>query len=333
MNPVNRFMIGQYGWLDIDKQQRDFRSGFYGVEACLFGREEDAEQLRLLADRQGFQLGVHFPLRQGNRKIRDALFLSQHAAARELAFQAVEEELQYLTAIRPEYVLFHYPKPVLLDTGSNWEEWRFADPSEWVWQSDYPREEFKQSTAMLFEWLESKGTAYRFIPVLEFDAVNSYMLEDGFLEDLLQQHDSLRLCLDLGRLHYQASLDRSFDPLAVLRKFAKYAHLIHLSNVQINENGIAHYHHPALPDLQPEDGWAPIEQYFQIVREENSTARILFEHRSDWITEQQLGQCYDWIERLLNNKQTGVSVVEIVCEPGANQADSDFGSSAEGQEG
>ncbi len=42
---MKNFMIGQYGGFDQAKYARDFKEGFYGIEACLFESEEDIQIL------------------------------------------------------------------------------------------------------------------------------------------------------------------------------------------------------------------------------------------------------------------------------------------------
>lgn len=49
---MNKFMIGMYGKYDYKKFNRDFREGFYGVEACLFEDEGDIESLSKEAERK-----------------------------------------------------------------------------------------------------------------------------------------------------------------------------------------------------------------------------------------------------------------------------------------
>ncbi len=68
---MNNFMIGMYGKYDYKKFDRDFRNGFYGLEACLFENERDIENLANEAKTNGFEFGVHFPLRAGTSKLRD----------------------------------------------------------------------------------------------------------------------------------------------------------------------------------------------------------------------------------------------------------------------
>ncbi|RXZ78815.1 sugar phosphate isomerase/epimerase [Paenibacillaceae bacterium] len=297
---MNRFMIGQYGAFDENKYIQDFKAGFYGVEACLMP-EDEIDKLLARSQADGFRIGVHFPLRAGVSKLRDALFLSKDRTVRMQAYDLVERELAFLAAMRPEYVLFHYPKPVILDDRVDWSEWRFADRSEYEFESSYSLDELNEMSEALFVWLSSKGDEYHFTPVLEFDALNLYVYEDSFLEQLLEQHNTIRLCLDTARLYLQERLDPFFDSKAVIRRYAKFAATIHLSNMQINENNrIIHSRYPVLPTQDPHEGWAPIEAYLQIIKQENKSAKIMFEHRSDLVNEDELWQCYQWVDGLLS---------------------------------
>ena len=51
----------------------------------------------------------------------------------------------------------------------------------------------------------------------------------------------------------------------------------------------------------PEEGWASIEDYIKIIKEENKDAKILFEHASHLISDEELQGCYDWIDELLKD--------------------------------
>lgn len=206
----------------------------------------------------------------------------------------------YLSDAPPDYLLFHYPKPVILDDRVNWEKWRFEDSTEYRFESDYSLEQLIERSEYLFQWLTEKSEQYHFVPILEFDALNKYIYETDFLEKLLCTYPKIRLCLDTGRLFTQEKIDPNLDAKKILRKYAKYADSIHLSNVQIKDNVVLHHHYPVLLDLDPNDGWAPIEQYLTIIKEENSNVKIVFEHRSDLISKEQLEQCYLWVNSLLN---------------------------------
>ncbi|MFS1512712.1 sugar phosphate isomerase/epimerase [Chengkuizengella sp. SCS-71B] len=297
---MNNFMIGQYGSFDYYKFNRDFKDVFFGIEACLFAQEKDTLNLIKESQEKGFQIGIHFPFRSENVKVRDALFLDQNKKTREDAYNWIENELEYLTSVNPAYVLFHYPKPVILDDRVDWSKWRFTNPSEFVYESNYSFEELKEYSEYLFEWLSQKSEQFNFTPVLEFDGINQYVYHNDFLVDLLEKYKNIKLCLDTGRLHLQDKLDPNFDATSTIKKYAKYAKLIHLWNVQVNEQ-VEHSHFPVLPELKPEDGWAPIEVYLRIIKQENKNVKILFEHRSDLISEEDLERCYSWVDDILNH--------------------------------
>ncbi|WP_342671074.1 hypothetical protein [Paenibacillus borealis] len=99
---MQQFMIGQYGGFDYSKFHKDFKAGFYGIEACSFKAEEDCRNLIAEAQKHQFHTGVHFPLRADATRLRDALFLSPDAQERAEAFEHIQEELDYMVPLRPE---------------------------------------------------------------------------------------------------------------------------------------------------------------------------------------------------------------------------------------
>ncbi|CAG7612570.1 hypothetical protein PAESOLCIP111_01547 [Paenibacillus solanacearum] len=298
---MNRFLIGQHGRFDESKYVRDFKPGFYGIEACLLENDQHVARLIEESAAQQFRVGIHYPLRAGRSKLRDALFMASADSVRRQAYDHIAGELDEMARLNPSYILFHYPKPVILDDRVDWTHWRFADPSEFVYESSYPLEEWEEKSEALFEWLTARGREYGFTPVLEFDALNHYVYATDLLERLLKKYPGIRLCLDTGRLFLQHKLDPFFDAAEVIRRYAVYADLIHLSNTRFTDRVETH-HYPVLPELDPGDGWAPIAQYLGIVRERNPHVNILFEHRSDAITSEQLERCYTWVDELLNAK-------------------------------
>jgi sugar phosphate isomerase/epimerase len=297
---MNKFMIGQYGRFDYNKYHRDYRQNFHGIEACLFEQEEDTQALLKEAEAHKFRIGIHFPLRAGQAKLRDALFMAQDNRVREEAFTYIERELEYLKKVKPDYVLFHYPKPVILDDRVDWKQWRFADPSEYAYESQFSYVEFMEKSERLFQWLTQKAEAFHFTPILEFDALNRYVYEADFLEQLLKKYSKIKLCLDTGRLYLQDKLDPYFDAKKVIRKYAKYAATVHLWNVRVHAEGLTGNHHPVLPDLSPAEGWAPIEAYLNLIKAANPDVKIMFEHRSDLVSDEQLEACYSWTDAVMN---------------------------------
>lgn len=296
---MKNFMIGMYGKYDDVKFNRDFRESFYGIEACLFENEGDIEKLTEITERKEIRVGIHFPLRAGISRLRDALFLSLDGNIRKNAYKYIQEELDYIKnkGIKPEYILFHYPKPVILKNDFNMDNWRFADKSEYVYEQDYPFSEFKKQSENLFSWLSEKSLEYNFIPVLEFDALNKYVFADDFLETLLEKYKRVKICLDTGRLHLQSKIDSDFNEKEVIKKYARYTEVVHLWNVKVSGN-LEDNHFPALPNLKIEDGWAPIEDYLRIIARENINVKVMFEHRSELISNEELEKCYSWISSI-----------------------------------
>lgn len=299
LEKMKNFMIGMYGKYDEAKFNRDFRENFYGIEACLLRNEEDVEKLIKSTERNGIRFGVHFPLRYGISRLRDQQFLSLDEDIRKNAYKYIEDELEYIRdkGMKPEYILFHYPKPVILKENFNMDNWRFADKSEYVYEKDYHFNEFKKYSEKLFSWLSEKSFQYNFIPVLAFDALNKYVFNDDFVETLLEKYKRVKICLDTGRLHLQNKIDSNFDEKEIIKKYAKYTEVVHLWNVKVSGN-LEYSHFPALPNLKVEDGWAPIEEYLKIIAKENPNVRVMFEHRSDLISDEELEKCYSWISKI-----------------------------------
>ncbi|MED1784100.1 sugar phosphate isomerase/epimerase [Brevibacillus fortis] len=304
---MKNFMIGQYGKFDPAKYVRDFKEGFYGIEACLFDSDEDILILQRESRARGFSIGVHFPLRAGQSVLRDALFMDADDQTRAEAYEWMERELAFMASLQPTYVLFHYPKPVILDDRVDWRTWRFYDSREYVWEHVLTEAEFQYRSEQLFAWLAEKGKELRFTPVLELDALNRYVYESVFLERLLLKYPTIKLCLDTGRLFLQEKIDPFFDARHVIQTYAKYAWSIHLKSMKVTPDTVEFVHFPALPECKPEEGWAPIEDYLTIIRKENSHVKIMFEHRSDQVTDEQLERCYRWVKQLLSEPQEPTS--------------------------
>lgn len=67
----------------------------------------------------------------------------------------------------------------------------------------------------------------------------------------------------------------------------------------MGQNFYEFVHYPVLPECKPDEGWAPIEDYLTIIRQENPHVKIMFEHRSEQVTDEQLESCYRWVKQLL----------------------------------
>ncbi|ADL53895.1 hypothetical protein [Clostridium cellulovorans] len=295
---MKNFMIGMHGGYDYTKFRRDFRREFYGVEVCLFGTEQDVDNLMQEAENKGFNYGIHFPLRGWMSKFRDPQFLSLDRQVSRNSYNIIEQELKYIKmkGLKPKYILFHFPKPVILRGDFDLSRWRFDDKSEYRYEDEYSFLQFKEYSEEIFKWLSEQGDKYGFMPILEFDALNKYICDDDYIDQLLEKYNKIKLCLDFGRIHLQKSIEKSFSDINVIRRFGKYTEEIHLSNIKVGEK-IEHPHYPVLPTLKENDGWAPIKEYLKVIREENPKVKVLFEHRSDLITDEELEICYQWINK------------------------------------
>lgn len=140
---------------------------------------------------------------------------------------------------------------------------------------------------------------YDFLPVLELDAITGYIYNTNILEELLEKFNRIKLCMDTARLHTQFITEDSFDPMEIIKRFSKYTEEIHLSTVKITDK-IEYVHYPAHPGLKPEEGWADIEAYLKAIFQLNPNVKVMFEHRSDLITDEELESCYSWVSGLFS---------------------------------
>ena len=295
---MNNFFIGMHGKYDFDKFNRDFKKEFYGLEICLF-KEKDIKHLIEESKKNNFKYGIHFPLRKDDNHLRDSSFLSLSENERLESYKRVEDELKYIknNKLNPQYILFHFPKPAIIHKDFDLTRWRFSDRSEYVYENEYPFEKFKQYSQELFKWISVKSRQYNFVPVLELDALNKYMLNDNFIDNLLETYDSVKLCLDIGRLHIQNMINDNFNAYSLVKRLAKYTFLVHLWNAKAGD--MKYYHYPPLKDLKKEDGFADIEMYLKLIKRENSNFKILFEHKSEVISDEELEECYEYIKTIV----------------------------------
>ncbi|WP_411349818.1 sugar phosphate isomerase/epimerase [Paenibacillus sp. WLX2291] len=301
----NQYMIGMYGSLDEFKFKRDYRDSFYGIEACLFENESDMDKLKQLADQYALKIGVHFPLRAGKYSFRDAPILAEHKELRDEAYRAIQQELDYLSAYQPVHVLFHYPKPVILDSHIDWSSWKFGDSSEYEYTNQTSITRIQRLSKEWFEWIQLQGERYHFVPVMELDAWSSWFWKDyRWFLNLLDTYSNIRICLDMQRLYLQQRIDPDFDVLNTIRKLAPYTYSIHLSNMQYSANReILNRHQPVLPEQTIAAGWAPIDDYLKTIFSLNSNVKIMFEHRSELISETDLERCYAYVRETIQAAQ------------------------------
>lgn len=292
---MKNLLIGMHGGFSYEKFNRDFKEGFCGIEACMFPDENSIETLATESRRRGFNIGIHFPLHAGTYKYRDPLFLSRDHDEAENAYAAFEKELSYASRLNADYVLAHFPKPAILDDKLDFKCWRFVNDNEWVKESEYPNETFIEKSMDMFERLSLLSNKYNIRIVLENDVLNKYIYESTFFLDMLDRYPNLKICLDTGRLHLLEEVDPHFSSIQFIQRMAKYTYIVHLWNVRVDTN-LAGGHYPALPHLKEIDGWADIDKYLSIIAGINKDVKILFEHRSELISDLELLECYSWVQ-------------------------------------
>jgi sugar phosphate isomerase/epimerase len=293
---MRRFMIGQFDRFDINRQNRDFRDYFFGIEVT---QMESLGELQILKDNimnRNLKIGIHFPLLNNQWRARDPQYISKDNRTYEESINYMESEFARAEEFNPDYILLHYPKPVILDDNVDWSSWRFSDDTEYYYESEISYKYFEERSRNFFGILSEQGKKYNFTPVLELDGLNKYVYETNLIEGLLDEYPNIKLCLDFGRIHLQDCMDDNFIGRDIVRKFGKYAHLVHLWNAKVGENG----HYPALKSLKVEDGWGDMERYFKVLNEVNDNYKVLFEHKSHLISDAELEECYQWIDELVN---------------------------------
>lgn len=293
---MKRFMIGQFDRFSVSKHNRDFRGYFFGIEV---NQIESIDELQILKDNiksRNLKVGIHFPLLKNQWRSRDPQYLSKDSMTYEESINYMENEFARAAELDPDYILLHYPKPVILDDNVDWSAWRFSDDTEYYYESEMPYEYFKERSRNFFSVLSEKACKYNFTPVLELDALNRYIYDTCLLENLLDEFRDIKICLDFGRIHLQACIDDNFNELSIVNKFGRYTHLVHLWNAKVGETA----HFPALESLRIEDGWGDMESYFKMLNKVNNDYKVLFEHKSHLTSEAELEECYQWVGRLCN---------------------------------
>lgn len=297
---MKRFMIGQFDRFDVNRQNRDFRDYFYGIEVNQMESISELEILKYNIRKRNLNIGIHFPLVKNQWRSRDPQYLSKDETTYIESISYMEKEFARAKELNPDYILLHYPKPVILDDRVDWSSWRFSDNTEYYYESDVSFKYFEDRSRSFFEILSGAGKKYGFTPILELDGLNKYLYETDLLEGLLNECTNIKLCLDFGRIHLQDCIDNNFNGLDIVRKYGKYTYLVHLWNSRIDRNG----HYPALKSLRVEDGWGDMEAYFKTLNEKNDKYKVLFEHQSQLISDVELEECYKWIAELVRREPT-----------------------------
>lgn len=290
------YFIGMHGRFDDEKYARDFIDDeFTGIEFCSFTNREEIAKITEVARKDKFKIGIHFPLDKSNYMYRDPLLIALNENERDTAFEAVEREIAYAKLIKSEYLLIHFPKPMPLDKKLDWDKCKFPTDRETIDESSYPYELFKMNCFNMFKKLSELSTRNHIQIVLEIEMLNKYLYKGTLLKELLEAYPNIKLCLDSARIHVLSMIDRKFNYKKFIKEMAEYTYLVHLSNIKVTDK-IENGHHPVLKRLKSSDGWSDIDTFLKIIASENKNMKILFEHRSDVITYEELIECYKWVK-------------------------------------
>jgi len=183
---MNNFLIGMYGKFDDLKYKRDFRPGFWGIEACMFPDEREVDKLVNISVKNGFNFGVHYPLVKKDTIYRDPFLLDLNTGEREKAWECFESEVLFVSCKGAAYILTHFPKPVLVNRSLDLNYWRFAGDREWMYADEYPSESLKENLGMMFKRLSDISERYDIQIFLENDAMSDVLTESGLLVELLR---------------------------------------------------------------------------------------------------------------------------------------------------
>lgn len=292
---MTEFLIGMHNYIDFSKYKRDYIStDFTGIEFCNFSSCEEIQEIADFTKKNNIKVGIHFPLNRNSYKYRDPHLLSLDEQERKIAMEALITEIKVARSINAEYILIHFPKPMILDKRLNWDKCNFTIADKPIDEEEYPVELFKKYTFELMYQLTQLSNESGIQIVLEIELLNKYLYEGEYLKELLNQFTNIKICLDSARLNVQSKIDSNFDCMKFVKEMVPYTYLIHLSNIKVNEI-IEHGHHPVLKRLDINSGWFDIDAFLSIISTTKKDIKILYEHKSNIISDKELSECYEWV--------------------------------------
>ncbi len=289
-----KYLIGIHGQFDQAKFERDWRPWFTGVEVSSLSSWAEVAKTVAFVKERGIEFGIHFPLVKGRYGELDPhpLISSFDLGVRSASLQAVRTALREAKDLGAQYLLIHFPKPAIIQSDLDWSDWRFVQKGEAITDEHLVPTEVERAANVSFAQLDKLSQEAGVRLVLEMDILHAWFYQ-GLIRRLYESHSGLGLCLDTGRLHLQHATDPSFDIVAFVRLLSPWLTNLHLWTVCIGHNKKGG-HHPLLPELSVEDGWGPMAELLEAAATAHE-AYVLFEHRSDLISADDLERCYQWI--------------------------------------
>lgn len=84
---------------------------------------------------------------------------------------------------------------------------------------------------------------------------------------------------------------------------------IEIINRYLYKGKLLNGHYPAIEGLKVQEEWGDIKNMLELISSKNKDLKILFEHRSDLISDTELQQCYEWISSYFNEDSSIVQSI------------------------
>lgn len=78
-------------------------------------------------------------------------YLSKDNTTYDESINYMENEFKRAEELNPNYILLHYPKPVILDDNVDWSSWRFYDDTEYYYESEISYRFFQERSRNFFK--------------------------------------------------------------------------------------------------------------------------------------------------------------------------------------
>ena len=296
---MKNYYIGMFNQFDEAKYNKDFTSHISGIELSEFHEMSEVQKVLELSKKYNFNIGIHFPLLKSSYKYRDPQVTSMEEDEVVEAFDAIIKELKLAQEIGAQYLLIHFPKPLIYDSVSDWRILR-CQPYDSVSETLLERETFIDQCQKAMRQLNNLSEDYNMPIVLEMEFINKWFYEETWFTDYLKEYKNLSICLDFSRLHFQDYIVKDFDVYAFISALSSYTSALHVANLQV-DGVLGKRHYPAFSHLSSKDGWADIRKHIWSLTDKSKLKNILFEHRTEDFSREQVVSCYEWVKGLIGD--------------------------------
>jgi len=215
------------------------------------------------------------------------------------AFASIAYELEIAKKIEAEYLLIHFPKPMVLNDELYWSIVKYP-PSDGVFESTLDKRTFINECDLAMKRLNELSNQYNIPIVLEMEFINNWFYNETWFVELLRKYSCLSICLDFSRIHLQNYIDERFDDCDFIAMLSPYTSALHVANLKV-DGIVFDRHYPAFSHLNEDDGWGDISSMISALSDSSKLRNILFEHRTDEISREDVVSCYEWIRECINS--------------------------------